>query len=66
MTSPVAGLKTGVEATIAPGFTVPDLDAALAAVAAAGGRAGRTVEAGHQRLAECADDQGFVFTLHQL
>jgi predicted enzyme related to lactoylglutathione lyase len=66
LTNPVAGLKAGAEATVAPGFPVPDLDAALAAVAAAGGRAGRIVEAGHRRLAECVDDQGFVFTLHEL
>jgi predicted enzyme related to lactoylglutathione lyase len=65
MTDPVAGLKAAPQAAVVPGFAVADLDAALAAVAAAGGRAGRAFAAGHQRLAECADDQGMAFTLHQ-
>jgi len=65
MTSPVAGLKTAAQAAVVPGFQVTDLDAALAAVAAAGGRAGQAFAAGHQRLAECADDQGMAFTLHE-
>jgi predicted enzyme related to lactoylglutathione lyase len=65
VTNPVAGLKAAPQAAVVPGFVVADLDAALAAVAAAGGRAGRAFAAGHQRLAECADDQGMAFTLHQ-
>ncbi len=63
MTTPVAGLTAAPEAAVVPGFTVTDLDAALAAVTASGGRTGAPAEAGHQRIAECSDDQGFVFTL---
>lgn len=63
LTSPVAGLTAGPAATVVPGFPVADLDAALAAVTAAGGRSGVPTAAGHQRIAECSDDQGFTFTL---
>lgn len=55
----------------APGITVyfevPDLDAALRRVRALGGTPGEASqeEPGFGRFAECADDQGVRFGLHQ-
>ena len=67
-TTPGFGLEGGHAAAVAvPWFRVPDLDAALAAVRAAGGRGVGPVR--HQRggpRAECADDQGAGFGLAQL
>ena len=56
------------EATVVPWFRVPDLDAAVAAVRAAGGRRigpARRQRGGGPRI-ECADDQGARFGLSQL
>jgi predicted enzyme related to lactoylglutathione lyase len=65
---PAFGLEGGhAEAVVVPWFRVPDLDSALAAVRAAGGRGVGPVR--HQRggpRAECADDQGGRFGLAQL
>jgi uncharacterized glyoxalase superfamily protein PhnB len=67
-TTPGFGLEGGhADAVAVPWFRVPDLDAALAAVRAAGGRGVGAVR--HQRggpRAECADDQGARFGLAQL
>lgn len=46
-------------------FAVADLDAALAAVAAAGGTAGGAEEQPWGRVADCHDDQGTAFALYQ-
>lgn len=61
---PMTGLAGGHDrACVVPMFTVPDLDAALAAVAAAGGAAGAVDPQPYGRSAECADDQGTPFYL---
>jgi len=44
---------------------VADLDAAVERVRAAGGRAGEPRNAPYGRIAECVDDQGGPFSLHQ-
>ena len=66
--TPAFGLEGGhTDAVVVPWFRVPDLDAALASVRAAGGRGVGPVR--HQRggpRAECADDQGARFGLAQL
>jgi predicted enzyme related to lactoylglutathione lyase len=63
------GLEGGhAEATAVPWFRVPDLDAAVATVRAAGGRRigpVRRQRGGGPRI-ECADDQGARFGLTQL
>lgn len=47
-------------------FAVPDLDAALRQVRALGGTPGEAgAESGFGRFAECTDDQGARFGLHQ-
>jgi predicted enzyme related to lactoylglutathione lyase/uncharacterized glyoxalase superfamily protein PhnB len=66
---PGMGLEGGhAEATAVPWFRVPDLDAAVATVRAAGGRRigpVRRRRGGGPRI-ECADDQGARFGLTQL
>ncbi len=44
-------------------YAVPDVDAAVALVRAAGGTAGEPSETPHGRLADCVDDQGLPFAL---
>ena len=57
------GLVGGHPEPIAvPSFRVVDLDAATAAVRAAGGRAGEP-RAEHGRVVDCTDDQGMHFGL---
>jgi predicted enzyme related to lactoylglutathione lyase len=48
-------------------FTVPDIEAALETVSALGGQPGTpsAFEPGFGRFAECLDDQGAKFGLHQ-
>ncbi|OLT13482.1 hypothetical protein BJF78_22030 [Pseudonocardia sp. CNS-139] len=63
--SPMVGLSGGAERAVAvPWFRVPDLDAAVAAVRAAGGTATGPDDAGPAgRHAACTDDQGMAFDL---
>ncbi|MGI5131988.1 VOC family protein [Pseudonocardia sp. CA-107938] len=61
---PMAGLAAGPEAAVVPLFVVDDLDAALTAVTAAGGRVDEVSERGHDPIASCVDDQGFAFGLY--
>jgi predicted enzyme related to lactoylglutathione lyase len=46
-------------------FAVPDIEAAVERVRAAGGQATPPGDFPYGRLAECMDDQGMVFGLHQ-
>lgn len=63
---PMGGLTAGPDATVVPLFVATDLDAALAAVTAAGGRVDEVREQGHGEIASCVDDQGFAFGLYRL
>ena len=47
-------------------YAVDDLDRAVSAVRAAGGRAGATTHAPHGDVADCTDDQGVAFALWQI
>jgi predicted enzyme related to lactoylglutathione lyase len=49
--------------TLAPYYAVPDVDATVALVRAAGGTAAEPVDRTYGRAAACADDQGLPFTL---
>ncbi len=63
-TRPRTGLSGGhAAALVVPTWDVPDLDAALAAVRAAGGTAEDTAEQPFGLIAACADDQGAPFRL---
>ncbi|CAA9411660.1 MAG: Glyoxalase family protein [uncultured Pseudonocardia sp.] len=63
-TRPRTGLSGGHDtALVVPTWDVPDLDAALAAVRAAGGTAGAATEQPFGLVAPCADDQGTPFRL---
>jgi len=46
-------------------YTVDDIDAAAARVEAAGGRVERRADEPYGRIADCVDDQGTSFALHQ-
>ena len=62
------GLHDGVEtSTLATYFAVDDIDAAVATVRELGGSAGdpSPEEPGFGRFANCVDDQGLAFGLHQ-
>ncbi len=62
--SPMAGLVGGhAEASVVPGFGVPDTAAALAAVRASGGTADGPVGGDHDTGSPCTDDQGAPFAL---
>lgn len=64
--SPFAGLVGGHDvASVVPGFSVPDVTAAVAAIRAAGGRAPDPVVGRHGVGAHCTDDQGAPFALTQ-
>jgi predicted enzyme related to lactoylglutathione lyase len=62
-----AGLHSGDEPNFVVYLSVDDLDAALESVRANGGKAGDIMEGGAEygRFAECEDNQGVVFGLHQ-
>jgi predicted enzyme related to lactoylglutathione lyase len=63
-TRPRTGLSGGhAAALVVPTWDVPDLDAALAAVRAAGGTAGAATEQPSGLVAACADDQDAPFRL---
>lgn len=62
---PMAGLGAGSVPMVVPNFLVTDIDAALAAVTTAGGRAGDAQAQGHAEIAACVDDQGFAFGLYR-
>ncbi|MPZ64191.1 MAG: glyoxalase [Pseudonocardiaceae bacterium] len=65
-TAPMSGMWGGAtEPRIQPLFHVDDLDAALAAVRAHGGRAGEPEQQPYGLSAECTDDQGARFWLLQ-
>lgn len=65
-TRPRTGLSGGHDtATVVPTWDVPDLDAALAAVRAAGGTAGDPAEQPFGLVADCLDDQGTPFRLRR-
>jgi predicted enzyme related to lactoylglutathione lyase len=49
--------------TLAPSYAVPDVDAAVALVRAAGGTTGEPADRAYGRAADCVDDQGLPFTL---
>jgi predicted enzyme related to lactoylglutathione lyase len=49
--------------TLTPYYAVPDVDAAVALVRAAGGTAAEPADRSYGRTAECVDDQGLPFTL---
>jgi uncharacterized glyoxalase superfamily protein PhnB len=58
------GLHDGERSTAFLCFAVPDVDAAVALVRAAGGTADEPVDQAWGRVADCFDDQGLPFALH--
>lgn len=60
---PVGLRVTDREPTLAPYYAVPDIDAAVALVRAAGGTAAGPADRSYGRTADCVDDQGLPFTL---
>jgi predicted enzyme related to lactoylglutathione lyase len=63
---PMSGMHGGHEtAAVVPVYRVDDIDAAVAAVRAAGGVASDPVTQPYGRLSECSDDQGTRFALGQ-
>jgi predicted enzyme related to lactoylglutathione lyase len=60
----LTGLSGGHDpAVVVPTWTVPDLDAAVAAVRAAGGTASEPRTAAYGVVADCLDDQGMALQL---
>jgi predicted enzyme related to lactoylglutathione lyase/uncharacterized glyoxalase superfamily protein PhnB len=49
--------------TLVPYYVVPDVDAAVALVRAAGGTAGEPADRSYGRASDCVDDQGLPFTV---
>jgi predicted enzyme related to lactoylglutathione lyase len=65
-THPFSGLTSADTPSIVATYGVRDLDAALAAVAEAGGHTEHVEDRGPARTAACVDDQGMPFGLQQL
>jgi predicted enzyme related to lactoylglutathione lyase len=64
---PMMGLRGGAaDCTVVPMYGVPDLDAAVAAVRRAGGRATDPQVHPYGRTADCVDNQGLDFYLGQV
>jgi uncharacterized glyoxalase superfamily protein PhnB len=65
-TTPLVGIGGGAERTgVVPTYCVDDIEVAVAAVRTAGGEAGEIDRQPYGLMAQCHDDQGLPFGLHQ-
>jgi predicted enzyme related to lactoylglutathione lyase len=64
--APSVGLWTSVEPTVLCVYAVDDLDAARDRIIAAGGAAGEPRPEPYGRRADCTDDQGLPFAVHEI
>jgi predicted enzyme related to lactoylglutathione lyase len=64
--TPSVGVWTSAEPTVLCVYAVDDLDAARARINAAGGTAGEPRQESYGLRADCADDQGVPFAVHEV